>query len=167
LGNFWFCFFIGKLPKNLDRMDRQTVLRKFGQVLAQVPLAQQRKLAGELAKMVPARPDAVFDWRANWAYDLDRKLVEAKFQVKVTAYEPHPIGPVEQLLASFVPSALPLATSGEALEKLAADGEAPYQLACWKVAFLPHQSALLRFTLSAPLKAAGEGFPELAAAYAR
>jgi hypothetical protein len=148
-------------------MDKQAVLRKFMQILADVPLVQQRKLAKELAKIIPPKPESVFDWRANWAYDYDRQLVQAKFQVKVLAYTPRTIAPLDVLLPQFLATALPLTTSGEALEKLALEGISPYELTCWKVAFLPDKTAFLRFSLSARLDPAKQTLPEPAIAYAR
>jgi hypothetical protein len=65
-------------------MLKETIIAKFTQVLAAIPQAQQDALAVELAKMIPATPDADVDWRIGSGYDQEEKLIRINFSAKIT-----------------------------------------------------------------------------------
>jgi hypothetical protein len=64
-------------------MLKETIIAKFTQVLAAIPQAQQDALAVELAKMIPATPDADVDWSVSWGYYMEKDEVGVTISLKI------------------------------------------------------------------------------------
>ncbi|MCU0394182.1 MAG: hypothetical protein MUE81_23985 [Thermoflexibacter sp.] len=64
-------------------MLKENIIKKFTQVFASIPQDQQNALATELAKMIPATPDADVDWGVSWGYYIDKAEVNVGISLKI------------------------------------------------------------------------------------
>jgi len=64
-------------------MLKETIIKKFRQILASVPAEQQNALAVELAKMIPTDESADVDWSVGWGYDTSKDEIGVGISLKI------------------------------------------------------------------------------------
>jgi hypothetical protein len=149
--SFTSCHKIKKNPyfcKKTFIMLEERIIKKFTQILASIPTAQQEALATELAKMIPTDENTQVDWSIGSGYDEESQLMKISFSAKVNPsliQKNLSLLPALALLIGCTPTEQ-LASIHQTLTLIENGLEKPYTLVLGMMPILPLSDTINIFT---------------------
>jgi hypothetical protein len=130
------------------------ILEKFEQILVHISQEEKQKLARELAKIVPATPEATIEWEKRLHYEEDETILGGAYLRVFPAKQYEGEMDIHKLLSYFInpnPAAF-WEEMQEVLEALATDVKPPIHLKTGLALYITDGMGALMFSFSAPAK---------------